>query len=485
MNRTDRAGCPASGIGDMNCAAVAARVKAMSKVFACLLIVAAVLTRPATGQGFSDLVNFKGNAHNGIGIYGVSVFTGYSSSFYPANSLNLGSLAASGLHGDVSYGASASVGWQHHRRGTDITVLYSGTYIGNGHYSRFNAYDQSINLGLSKSLSPKWVFSFSADGESNSLTNFVLRPTNLAVLSQVAADPNDLAAAFTGAQFSSSQAASMLGGTVVPMQALLLSERILSYSAQASVTYAATSRLSFRFGSVTASGEQFSNKNNPAVPNYRIPTSLGVNGGVGFSYALSPRTNIGADLSETRQVNYYQSVYVTNASGSLGRRFSPRWFGTINGGGAYTRVTSQTFGGSPQGRQMTGGASLGFRAYSSTLLASYSRGASETYGFATGTYTSAGGSWYRRRPGSRMSLETSFANVKTYNTGYANVSGWQAGAAVSEQMSNHMNLSLAYAYMKNTGAYLGNPVDFGVHSVRLSFGWAPNPVRSEPATGGR
>src|ERR1019366_10664034 len=80
----------------------------------------------------------------------------------------------------------------------------------------------------------------------------------LSVLSQLPATFDDLAAAFSIGQFSNAQMASMLTGASMlesPARGLLLGNRVLSYSANAGLNYAHSSRLSFHFASFSAGGQ--------------------------------------------------------------------------------------------------------------------------------------------------------------------------------------------------------------------------------------
>jgi hypothetical protein len=124
-----------------------------------------------------------------------------------------------------------------------------------------------------------------------------------------------------------------------------------------------------------------------------------------------------------------------------------------------------------------GGASLGFKTYQHTLVASYDRSAADTFGFAAGTVTNAAGSWSWHHPGSSWNLNTSFGEEQIRNSGFFSTSGWQASMGISETLNDHTNLTAQYVYLQSRGSFAGQVTRIDVHSARLSFGWSPKRVR--------
>jgi hypothetical protein len=445
-----------------------------------LLAVAGLFVSSCSGQELLDEINFRASELGGFHLVGLSAFGGYSTSAYPQAGVNLGTPASglASLGGDASYGVTASVGWQRNGAKTNTSVLYSGTYDGMVRYSNLNAYNQSLSISASRMLTPKWTFSLSATGTDNSLAQYLFQPSAVSVLTQVPTSFNDLAAAVAIGQFSSAQVASMLTGAPVmqlPGQSLLAATRILSYSAQASLQYALSSRLRLHFATFAAAGQNRigGQQDNVAPSNYVMPRSIGANAGVGFSYSLSPRTDVGAQVDANRTVNRYQSAYITSAMGSLGRKMGMRWFLRVQGGASYSDFTEQQTIGTPKATQIIGGGSLGFQTLTQTLVATYNRTASDNFGFAVGTITAMSGAWSWRRIGSKWGLSTSFAQQQTRNAGFTSLSGWQASGGISNTLSPRTTLSAQYVYLHDVGYYAGVYNNYSVQSVRLSLGWAP------------
>src|SRR5437879_12638852 len=96
------------------------------------VIAAGMMLRPAYGQSAADQATFRSMSPGGIHLYGASVFSGYSTSAYPAAGLNNLPVGVGQLGGDTNVGGSVSLGGQYHRERWDFSMLYTGTYGGLG-----------------------------------------------------------------------------------------------------------------------------------------------------------------------------------------------------------------------------------------------------------------------------------------------------------------------------------------------------------------
>jgi hypothetical protein len=448
----------------------------MRRLLAAIAIATVMMVGTGDAQSLADEVSFKSSAADGFRLYGVSIYSGYSTSALP---IGLGQAAVAGaqeLGGSINYGASASFGFQHQRQRMSFSMMYSLSYAGVTRYSDLNALSQSLSLAATRHLGNKWSLTLSGGAQDTTLAEYLFQPTGLSVISQLPATTNDLAAAFSIGQFSNAQMASMLTGASMlqsPARGLLLGNRVLSYSANAGLNYAASSRLSFHFAAVSAGGEtRTGGQSGIAEQKNALPRSLGMNAGMGLSYSLSPRTQVGLNVEENRLFNRYQNAYTTNGLASLGRRMGIRWFLSVHGGGSFIKTTQNTYG-APASRQAIGGGSIGFRTYTQTFVGSYDRTSSDTYGFAVGTTTSATGSWTWRRPGSRWTIFATGTQQQMRNTGFASLSGWEASGGISGSLNPHTSVSMQYVYFNSRGDYVGDFNNLIAHSVRLTLSWNP------------
>jgi len=442
----------------------------MRKVAEYLILTAGFLALNCKGQPLNEQMNFRTGEMDGARLYGVSLFSGYSTSAYPVNqSIQLG---ASSIGGDANYGVSASMGWQRHRELMSFSVIYSPSYSGQVNYSNLNSLNHTLQITATRKFGRKWTLNLSGSGQDISLTQFLFDPSSFAVRSQVPLSFDDLAASFAIGQFTDSQVASMLTGAAPPQsptQNLLYGYRTLSYSTQASLVYAYSPRLSFHVSSY-AMGTQPLHNGGPVSGNSLVNHTIGATGGVNMSYSLSPRTQLGVDVAESRQMNHYQSAYLSTASASIGRKMGEHWFLNVSGGYTNSRATKQT--GALPSNLLIGGGSIGYKTYRHTLTAAYSRSSTDSYGII-GTAISARGSWRWYHPGSGWALTSSFAQEQTSNTGFVNLSGWQASSGLTRKITDRSFLTAQYAFLTGSSTYAGIPANLQVHSVRLSMDWSP------------
>ena len=68
-----------------------------------------------------------------------------------------------------------------------------------------------------------------------------------------------------------------------------------------------------------------------------------MSGGMGLSYSLSPRTQVGLNVEENRMTNQYQNANTTNATVSAGRKMGMRWFLSLRGGGSVIQTTQSIY----------------------------------------------------------------------------------------------------------------------------------------------
>src|SRR4029077_298524 len=148
----------------------------------------------------------------------------------------------------------------------------------------------------------------------STLIQTVTEASPISIVSQIPSDFNDFAAAFGLGNFSTAQAASaILGAPVVqaPLQALLLGDKVLTYSANSSLGYSFSRHLSFQASSFATGGENRSGTQ-PGVPigNYLTPFGFGANASMNWTYSPTPRTQLGVDVEGSRLLNHYQDSYL-------------------------------------------------------------------------------------------------------------------------------------------------------------------------------
>lgn len=447
------------------------------------VLIALTLAGSAARAQMND-VNFQGVTREGFHLYEISAFSSYTSSAYPITTTNTLSPGAAQLGYNINYGVSGGVGWQYTRDKVTITVGYTGTYNQSENYSSLTSFGHSLRANASWKLTPKWGLTFSGSGQYETLAQYLFEPTGLATVNQTSSSFNDLAAAMGVGNFSSTQAAAQLGGIatgalagsgtspISPSASLLIGIRLLTYAAQTSLNYQATERLSLFVSGVTAAGENRFPNANGTQQSYAIPHSIGLNGGLGVDYSLTPRTNVGFGVTESRISNVYQTAYTTQAMASIGRKMGTHWFLRGSGGGSYSSILQQQSG-SPSQHQFIGSGSVGYQLAAQSFVAAYNRSSVETDGFAVGTNSTAGGSWMWRRRGSNWSLTAGISDLQLNNTGFVTLSGWTINGGAVVHLPANIAMNVSYAYSNSSGNYLGTTTKLTVNTVRLTLGWVP------------
>jgi len=425
------------------------------------------------GQDRWDALTARTSKLRGLHLYGVSVYYGYSTFSGPL--ANLEQLVPVNLNigSDMNYGTQWGLGWHHEAAKTMASISYTGNYGGRKRYTNLNSFGHSLGMNVNRQLHTKWSLNLSMTGDYRTLAQYLFQPTAQSVISQVPGSASDLGAAFSAGNFSNNDAAATFSASGLdpassPARDLLLADRILTYQLQAAMSYAHSTRLRFNFAAASAGGQQSFDNNSTVV----MPRTLGANAGVSMSYSLSPRTNIGLNVSENHTRNQFQDAYSTDASGLFGRMMGERWFLSITGGLSYTRMPDRGSGSFPS-RQMIGGASIGYRARAHTFLGGYHRSSSDAYGIAVGNNTNMSGSWYWRRPGSTWSTFATVGQHQIRNAGFTSLTGWRTNVGFVKTLSSQFSLTAEYSYLYTIGSYLSFANQRTIHSIRLSLRWHP------------
>jgi hypothetical protein len=424
------------------------------------LALAAGMVSACHSQERWDILDFKTAKVGGVRLYGVSVYSGYSSFSGPIATTEQTVVPTANPGHDLNYGAQWTAGWRPRTTGKNsVSASYSGSYGGRAKYSNLNSFGHSLNFEFSRKLRSKWTFSFSASGDARTFAQYLFQPQSMGVLTQIPGSASDLA---------SSLAASQLTSGASGLADLLAADRVLFYQGQASVSYAPSTRLSVNFSSFSAGGQQSFDKKQTI----KMPRSLGGKAGVSVSYALGPRTNIGVNLDESRIQTQFQAGYSTNASLFFSRKMGIHWFLNLNGGMSHSRVTASGYA-APPNRQVIGGGSLGYRTRNHTFLLNHIRSSQDVYGTTAGLNSMSSAAWGWSARGSGWRIFSNAGQNQVRDAGFTSLTGWRVSAGVSRRLSDQFSFNCDYSYLYNTGTYLGRFVSRSVNLVRLSLRWHP------------
>ncbi len=423
-------------------------------------------------------------ARDGFQIRSASAYAVYYSSSLP----NGGYQPGVQLLSDFGGGGSAALGWMRFRERSSLSFTYTPSFTGRVRYSEWNALNHAVSLTSITHPASRWTLGFSVNGDYSSLDQFLFSPTAYSAAVAAPAEFSDLTSALLSGRFSSPQLASIFTTAPTaqaPLRNLIYGQRMFTAGGQMSVTYSHSPRLSFTF---TGNGMRNQHVNDDRVittgASYLIADTTSGSGSASFNYSLSPLTQIGGSVTTTRTAsNIYDGVTTTSIL-NLGRTFARRWFLQARAGVGVSKPLRQSAPGplATSAHPVAGG-SIGFRTFAHTLIASFDRTVSDSYGAGASTSANAAGTWRWSRPGNSWWLEAGggWEQIQGTSASVFNTSGWRTSGGVGRAVGRHTALLTQYVYLhyygaSNYGAPNVSNYNTGQSAVRLSISWSPDSV---------
>ena len=449
-------------------------------------LLAGVWIRAAGGQtGAASFFNPLSRSQNGIHLYGVSLYGGYYSAGTPVGMDLAGASftppSFQSQNGTTVFGAGATFGWTKVTDRKTITATYSPSYFGTAENSQFNQLNHGFSFtGVKKA--GRWTLSTALAGVVSNLEQLYFAPNTLSSAAGTPANFEDLAAAILAGKITDPQLTGILAGAPLlgsPEQAFYYGNRILSATLQTEASWAASERSSFEFSLSGARLQHLqhakvSDSSGSSTPLLPQTTSASVT--VGWSYAISPRTQFGVNAATSRSFSKFQEGYATTSTLSLGRTMSQRWFVQLRAGAGKMTYTRQTF---PGGRnvQFQGGGTLGLKTRAHTWMASYDRSIGDIYGLGSSTTNGATGAWNWHAPGSGWSSSASFGYQRLTSSVFQNTESWHGGASLGRALGGHLFASVQYVYTKFPSNIRLEGYNFEESGVMVALTWSPSPYR--------
>lgn len=383
----------------------------------------------------------------GLRLYSVYAYGAYMSSPFLFNPIAMGgsytSLPGLDQGPQALTGVGVTLGWQHTGRDFGITAIYSGSYNSflSGSMYRFQNHSFSFNTNAGRSkerkLSRKWTAHASGNVSAVDSEAWLFTPSLMSQTAEVPATFDEFAAGIIAGRFDNDELASVLTSAPIaesPAQWILFGNRGLSASAQTTLTYAHSSRLTVTWA---LGANRFQPLPGGASQRYTylLGPSTSVDGSVGLSYALSPRTQFGVTVDSRRTFSRYEDAYITTGIASLGRIVGRHWFIRAHGGAGTITPVRETYH-LPQGVQYTAGGGLGFKTHAHTFLLSYERLIGDAYAFGAGSSSSSTAAWAWRRPRSSWSASSSAGWYQMRGSVYGNLDSWRVNAAIGRALSH-------------------------------------------------
>jgi hypothetical protein len=429
---------------------------------------------PGAVQGQNSILNPFNTLSDraGIQIHGVSVYSAYYSSGTP---FGLNVPFSGPLAENVYAGASASFGWSKRGQQSNATVIYSPSYVRTIRTNDFSTVNHDLTMNWSTKLGAKWAFGASAAAMISNLEQLMFTPTQLSNVASLPASFDELAGAILAGRSTNFQLASMLTSAAAlnsPERAFLYGNRMLGTSAQVSLSYAASQRSSITLGLYATRVQRLEPAGaSEAAAGFLIPqtTSGGVN--LGWSYSLSPRTQVGAEVGTSRVFSRFQEAYITRGGTSIGRIMSRRWFVQARFGAGYLKFVRQTIA-VPRTTDYVAGAALGYKTTGHTFLAAYDRTIGDSYGAGAGSTSAISGTW-SWRAGRSWSISSSVGHQKLEGSALGAGKSWSASAGLAKSLGSQMYLGLQYGYVQFPAFAISSRGDLSQNGGRVSLTWTP------------
>jgi hypothetical protein len=145
------------------------------------------------------------------------------------------------------------------------------------------------------------------------------------------------------------------------------------------------------------------------------------------------------------------------------------WFWEINGGVGFITPMRGDLLDDSTGPQPVGGASIGFRTRTQTLLASYERSVGDAYGYSAEATSNITAAW-EWRLGQSWWLESDVTWSELPGAGI-DMTSWRATAGLGRALGSRTALLMQVAYLHYSGHLESSPFDSSQVGVRLSFIW--------------
>jgi hypothetical protein len=436
---------------------------------------------PSSGFGQAGLLGqldpFSANS-SGLHITNVTISSSYFLETVPgASSLGLPATTPDSFSSSMLQG-SAAFGWSKATPKSSFSVNYAPSYLRTFHSSDYRSFNQSLGILATRKLGSKLSLSTSFQGILSDFDALLFAPTLYGGLSSVPSTLQELLSAMMLGQSANPALEELLAAAPVngsPATAFLYGGRELSAAASISLTYAQSARSSFSF-SVDGARTQFLNAAANGItiqPSSVIPETTTGNAILGWSYSLSPRTTVSIDASANRVFSRFEDEYVTELRGSLGRTLTPHWFVQGIFGTSYVMPLEQRLAGSAGSEPLYGG-SIGYKFKAQTLAASYTRTAYDPYGLGAYSDDMSVGGWSWNRPGSSMSLSSSFVYTRMAEPAFPHVTSWSAQASFNRKIQAQLVMSATYSYVQYPERVFVLAPNVALSGVMVALSWSPS-----------
>lgn len=367
-------------------------------------------------------------------------------------------------------GFSADLGWYLPGRRTEAFADWSVSYDGNARYPELNGTSYRFSLGVQRKVAPGVTFSLIGAGESSTLADYVFGMSRSLTLTSRSTSLGQLIRSVVSNPAPAATVASPIGVT-------LFGARRRDASVGAKITIAQSPRFTWNIGTSVLRDFPAGNPNASLVGTVLYPgvTTGGVS--AGFTYSLTPQTEIGLGADYARTFSSFDRIQIGSGSASISHTFARQWFVHVRAGiGALADLRSAV--GSPVRREYSGDAGIGTKLRAHTFLVTVSRSIADSYGL--GAANTAGGevAWNWHRPNGNWTIQSGVIYERLAGRTIQRIQGWLYQATALRRITRQTNFSVQAVYANDAGHYSGgNFTGLERRGVRMTIAWTPGTAR--------
>jgi hypothetical protein len=439
------------------------------------LFAVAVFAASTAGAQQGVLANPASSAAGELGGFRIESMTGFLN--YSSNLADIHLIPSGSNQDGWGAGITAVVGYSRFGERSGLQITYTPSYMASLQRAGGRSDSHMLLINWQRKLTPMLTWTVSGSGNISWFDEAIFRPTTLASIVASPATLDDIASAMNSgesADMASAMVMTVPAGVDSPAGLLLYGSRMLTSAVQTGFNYSRSSRLTMRVslaGSWTEALED-SSRESDTKPQYLLPRSTAATADIGFRYSLTPRTQIGADMSTARIFSDIEDSYASDANFFLSHTVGSRLFFQLHGGAGIITPVRQSI---PIVRkpQLETGGGLGYKASTQTFLLSVDRSISDSYGFGAASSLSVAGTWNWKRPGSHWTATGDVGEQWLNGAAVHNFNSWRANVGISRNMGPHTAISMQYAYLSSSDLTGGGSALPSAHMARMTVTWLP------------
>ncbi len=460
----------------------------MKRIIVAMLLTAAGMVVPAPGQSFLNFFESPPESPRGFRINGVTISSAYYSAFSPFASATLIGPNTPVFGADFSNTISASLSYHRRSPTSNFEIIYTPSYERYVHNPQLNMLNHDLTITTSRplQLSPRLTLDFSANASVSNERQYLF---NMGALNRAAGTSgtfDELAGSMLGTPTTNGSASLPAVGTPTmdtAAQQLFYGNRVFMAGLQGMLSYAWSPRLHI---GVTLGGTRYQHIGGEDIlvtqpqAAFLLAQTTTALGGITASYSLSPRTQIGGEVSTSRNFSRLQQGFVTTSALTLGRKMGQHWFAQARAGVGIINVNGNRSENSKQ-PQYIAGAVLGVKTGSHTVVISPQRTITNTFGVAYNT-TDVQATWIWQSRTRSWQLSSGVGYQRFDETTQSRVNAWRGTLGVGRKLGSQFVGQVQFSDMSYSGRFdSAAPYRFSQYGVLVSLSWVPSGRVSAPA----